>query len=56
MSNSEADIVKSIDRRIDRRKEIINLLDQIEDYTYLTLEQEDKFDIRDLVKRIKELF
>ena len=52
MSNSEKDIRPSIDRR----KEILQLLKQIEDYTYLTLENEDKYDIRSLVVRIKELF
>jgi hypothetical protein len=52
MSNS----VNVIPTSIDRRKEITILLNQIEDYTYLTLEQEDKYDIRKLVQRIKELF
>jgi hypothetical protein len=52
MSNSASVIPTSIDRR----KEIIRLLNSIEGYTYVTLEQEDKNDIRKLVQRIKELF
>ena len=41
---------------IDRRKEITNLLQEIEDYTYFTLENDDKYEIRRLVERIKRIF